>query len=70
MDAHLPVAIVVYNYIYIYYIGNAWYCILVTAVFLSQPRRRMVKLNSYVVPTDKKRLSLRWAIRHQMAQQD
>ena len=34
-----------------------------------QPPRRPVKSNSYVVPTDKKRLALRWEIRHQMAQQ-
>ena len=34
-----------------------------------QPPRRPVKLNKYVVPTDKKRQSLRWEIRHQMAQQ-
>jgi hydrolethalus syndrome protein 1 len=32
------------------------------------PPRRPVKVNKYVVPTDKKRQALRWEIRHQMAQ--
>ena len=37
-------------------------------VLYTQPPRRPVKVNKYVVPTDKKRQALRWEIRHQMAQ--
>lgn len=36
---------------------------------LYEPQRRVVKQNSFVVPTDKKRLALRWEVRHQLAQQ-
>ena len=50
-----------HNFLHVSYVCASFF-------FILQPKRRILKPNEFVVPTDKKRLALRWEIRHSLAQ--